>query len=33
VRFAQGYADQNEWDHAALARVVREGRVTAQTGV
>jgi uncharacterized protein (DUF2252 family) len=33
VRFAVGYADQNEWDHAALARVVREGRVTAQTGV
>jgi uncharacterized protein (DUF2252 family) len=33
VRFAEGYADQNEWDHAALARVAREGRVTAQTGV
>jgi hypothetical protein len=33
VRFAEGYADQNEWDHAALARVVREGRVRAQTGV
>jgi uncharacterized protein (DUF2252 family) len=32
IRFAEGYADQNEWDHAALARVVREGRVTAQTG-
>jgi uncharacterized protein (DUF2252 family) len=33
VRFAEGYADQNEWDHAALARVVREGRVTAQVGI
>jgi uncharacterized protein (DUF2252 family) len=33
VRFAEGYADQNEWDHAALARVVREGRVTAEVGV
>jgi uncharacterized protein (DUF2252 family) len=33
VRFSEGYADQNEWDHAALARVVREGRVAAQTGV
>ena len=33
VRFAAAYADQNEWDHAALARVVRQGRVTAQLGV
>ncbi len=33
VRFAEQYADQNDWDHALLARVVRQGRVAAQTGV
>ncbi len=33
VRFATSYADQNERDHAALARAVEEGRLQAQTGV
>jgi len=29
--FAVAYADQNERDHAALVRAVRNGRVQAQT--
>jgi uncharacterized protein (DUF2252 family) len=33
VRFAERYADQNDWDHALLARVVRQGRVAAQAGI
>jgi uncharacterized protein (DUF2252 family) len=31
--FAEAYADQNERDHAALDEAVKEGRVTAETGV
>jgi uncharacterized protein (DUF2252 family) len=31
--FAEAYADQNDADHAALARAVKEGRVQATTGV
>jgi len=31
--FAEKYADQTERDHAALAAAVRDGRVTAQTGI
>ena len=31
--FAEGYADQNERDHAALERAVADGRVVAQSGV
>ena len=33
VGFAEAYADQNERDHAALARAVDQGRVTAEPGV
>jgi len=32
-RFAETYADQNERDYAALEQAVKEGRVTAETGV
>ena len=28
--FAMAYADQNERDHAALARAVKQGKVTAE---
>ncbi|HZJ53821.1 MAG TPA: hypothetical protein VFD38_06745 [Myxococcaceae bacterium] len=28
--FAMVYADQNERDHVALARAVKQGKVTAQ---
>jgi len=28
-RFAKAYADQNEKDHAALARAVKKGQVKA----
>jgi uncharacterized protein (DUF2252 family) len=31
--FAEAYADQNERDHALLNEAVKEGRVTAETGV
>ena len=31
--FAETYADQNELDYAALEKAVKEGRVTAETGV
>jgi uncharacterized protein (DUF2252 family) len=31
--FAEAYADQNERDHASLNQAVKEGRVTAETGV
>ena len=31
--FAEAYADQNEHDHALLNEAVKEGRVTAETGV
>jgi uncharacterized protein (DUF2252 family) len=31
--FAEAYADQNERDHALLDEAVKEGRVTAETGV
>jgi uncharacterized protein (DUF2252 family) len=31
--FAEVYADQNERDHALLNQAVKEGRVTAETGV
>ena len=27
--FSAAYADQNEWDHAALASAVRKGQVKA----
>jgi hypothetical protein len=31
--FAEAYADQNERDHVLLKEAVKEGRVTAETGV
>jgi uncharacterized protein (DUF2252 family) len=31
--FAEAYADQNEADHAALAKAVKDGKVEATTGV
>ena len=31
--FAEAYADQNERDHAALAKAVRDGRIAAARGV
>jgi len=31
--FAEAYAEQNERDHAALAKAVREGRIHARTDV
>jgi hypothetical protein len=31
--FSEAYADQNERDHAALARAVKLGRVAAETGI
>ena len=31
--FAEAYADQNERDHAALAKAVRDGRIAAERGV
>ena len=33
VEFAEAYADQNERDHDALLRAVKDGRVQAETGV
>jgi uncharacterized protein (DUF2252 family) len=33
VEFSSLYADQNERDHAALARAVEDGRVVAESGV
>jgi uncharacterized protein (DUF2252 family) len=33
VEFAERYADQNERDHARLAKAVKQGRVEAQAGV
>ena len=33
ARFAIGYADQTERDHAALAAAVRRGRLQAETGI
>jgi uncharacterized protein (DUF2252 family) len=33
VGFSEAYADQNEADHAALAKAVEDGRVAAETGV
>ena len=33
AEFATTYADQNERDHAALARAVEEGRVAAHVGI
>jgi hypothetical protein len=32
-RFAEVYADQTELDHAVLAAAVRQGRISAITGV
>ena len=31
--FAEAYADQNERDHAALEKAVRDGRIAAERGV
>jgi hypothetical protein len=33
ARFALGYADQTERDHAALLAAVRRGRLHAETGI
>jgi uncharacterized protein (DUF2252 family) len=33
VEFAEAYADQNERDHDALLRAVKDGRMQAETGV
>ena len=33
VRFAEAYADQNERDHAALVRAIKEDRLSALAGV
>jgi uncharacterized protein (DUF2252 family) len=33
LEFAKAYADQNERDYRALAKAVRSGRITAQTGL
>jgi hypothetical protein len=31
--FAETYADQNERDHAALQAAVKDGKITATTGI
>ena len=33
AEFSEAYADQNEADHAALAKAVKDGKVQATTGV
>jgi hypothetical protein len=33
VQFSQAYAEQNEGDHKALAKAVKSGRITAETGL
>jgi Uncharacterized protein conserved in bacteria (DUF2252) len=31
--FASAYADQNEVDHAALVAAIKDGRLSAETGI
>ena len=33
VQFSQAYAEQNERDYKALAKAVKSGRITAETGL
>jgi hypothetical protein len=33
ARFAEGYADQNQRDYAALASAIASGRIEAATGL